>query len=177
MDATSALLQGEPFPLLPQGAAQHTGTATGTGTTGTGSAGASAGTSASGTALTFRGSPYSIPASAQTKHGGRGRGVAIGPAKDALLFVADGMLGGVALRVRDDRDLALEVNHRKMIVGTALSLWHVRSWGGDQASRGGARAGAHGKGGPQRTPTDRRARTLFVVRTVQSCWCPVPCHA
>ena len=160
MGASSSLLQGEPFPLLLQGAAQHTGTA-----------------GTSDTALTFRGSPYSIPASAQIQHGGRGRGVAIGPAKDALLFVADGMLGGVALRVRDDPDLALEVNNRKMIVGAELSLWHVRSWGGDQASRGGARAGAHGKGGPQRTPTDRRARTLFVVRTVQSCWCPVPCHA
>lgn len=55
---------------------------------------------------------------------GRGIGIKIGPAEDAILFRMDGTSPQtMALRLSHDKDLALEVNWRKMEVGTALSAW------------------------------------------------------
>ena len=55
---------------------------------------------------------------------GRGRGVAFGSAVEATNFVADGSLHSLAVRVANDPDLSLEINHRKLEVGATLSVWY-----------------------------------------------------
>jgi hypothetical protein len=67
-------------------------------------------------ALCRRGNTY-------TNEWGRGNGVGIGDGKHAVLFLLDGADDNLRLRVVDDPDMSLEVNGRKMVVGSSLSLW------------------------------------------------------
>ena len=69
-------------------------------------------------AIVLEGSGYSI---AQ----GRGHGISIGTIEDALPFRIEGSFSNMILRYRNDDRLALEVNYRKLEVGTALSLWYT----------------------------------------------------
>jgi len=56
---------------------------------------------------------------------GRGHGISIGAVEDALCFRVEGSYSNMVLRHRNDDRLALEVNYRKLEVGTALSLWYT----------------------------------------------------
>ena len=72
---------------------------------------------ATGISLNLRGKGYKV------KGQGRGCSVCFDSAASATKFVADGNLHNMAVRVADDRDLSLEINHRKFAVGNALSVW------------------------------------------------------
>ena len=73
-------------------------------------------TGAGGISLNLRGKPYKMDK-------GRGRGICFGPASEAAMFIADGSIHSMAVRVADDPELALEVNHRKFEKGNKLSAW------------------------------------------------------
>jgi len=72
--------------------------------------------------INFVGKEYELP-----QYKGRGIGIQFNNKGKNVSFVADGdpadRSSGIALRVSDDRGLALEVNHRKFQSGTDLSLW------------------------------------------------------
>ena len=74
-------------------------------------------------ALAFFGDLYNIQGQ------GRGHGITLGGAKQALTFVFDGPADNCAIRLADDKGLALEVNHRKMAKGSPLSLWECEKGG------------------------------------------------
>lgn len=69
-------------------------------------------------AITLEGNDYTIPQ-------GRGHGISIGAIEDALCFRCEGNFSNMVLRHRNDDRLALEVNYRKLEVGTKLSLWYT----------------------------------------------------
>ncbi|CAK9063091.1 unnamed protein product, partial [Durusdinium trenchii] len=64
-----------------------------------------------------------IPEPGKKGLGGRGHGIFLGPLSTAPLLFADGPPERMAVRRDDDRDLALEVNHRKFKVDNPLSFW------------------------------------------------------
>lgn len=83
-------------------------------------------------AIGLRGGAYDAPAPADgTGHGGRGRGIGIVLAERAVPFVLEGSRCSHVLRLAEDSDLALEVNHRRMDIDNPLSLWSIsghRDW-------------------------------------------------
>ena len=71
-------------------------------------------------ALCLKGAGYSFK---KGKIDGCGHGICVGSAEGSCYFVMDGTWEKMALRIDHDQDLALEVNYRKMTVGTAISTW------------------------------------------------------
>jgi len=77
-----------------------------------------------GRAVCARGQQFDAPSSAEIPGGGSGRGVTLGAADGGLCFVLDGDPSSyMAVRLRDDARLALEVNWRKFEVDNEVSLW------------------------------------------------------
>lgn len=77
-------------------------------------------------ALALTGKGYVIKAAK-----GWGTAIRVDVATKATKFERDGDVDSFALRVLHDKDLALEVNHRKMESGNMLSTWHCnghRDW-------------------------------------------------
>jgi len=78
-------------------------------------------------AIVFNGPPYNLE-----KYNGRGRGITLGSIDDAVLFKLEGStIEKANVRVDQDEDLALEINFRKLEIGTELSLWsnkNHREW-------------------------------------------------
>ena len=60
---------------------------------------------------------------------GRGHGITLSAATDALTFVLDGPEENCAVRLADDPGLALEINCGKMSPGTTLSVWENKKDG------------------------------------------------
>ena len=73
-----------------------------------------------GISLNLRGKGYKSKGKGWS---GRGCAVGFGSAASASKFIADGNVHSMAVRVANDRDLALEINHRKFEVGGHVSVW------------------------------------------------------
>jgi hypothetical protein len=78
-----------------------------------------------GRAVCARGAQYEVPPRAEIPAGGSGRALTLGPVEGGgLCFLLDGRPdSSMAVRLREDPRLALEVNWRKMEVGNQVSLW------------------------------------------------------
>jgi hypothetical protein len=71
--------------------------------------------------ISLQGSVYDMP-----KFNGRGMGLSIEEGAPSLRFICDGEIGkSMALRKSDDRGLSLEVNSRRFVLGSQISLWSI----------------------------------------------------